>query len=70
MSKNIINAIINIVKNPIIELKEYSSGYNRANNMWGALEEYIKDIFANTLFEKDLQVRNKKIPESFSYLGN
>lgn len=70
MTNNIINAIINIVKNPIIELKEYSSGHNRANNMGGALEEYIKDIFANTLFEKDLQIRNKKISESFSYLGN
>ena len=52
-NKNIIDAIINIVKNPILELKKYSISHNRANNMGDALEEYIKDIFSGTLFEKD-----------------
>ena len=43
-NKNIINAIINIVKNPILDLKGHSTGHNRANNMGEALEEYIKRV--------------------------
>ncbi|RXZ70181.1 NgoPII family restriction endonuclease [Fusobacterium necrophorum] len=70
MKNNIISAIINIVKNPMIKLKEYSNEHNRANSMGGALEEYIKDVFSGMLFEKDLQKRNQKIAECFSYLGN
>lgn len=70
MANNIISAIINIVKNPVIKLKEYSSSHNRANSMGGALEEYVKDIFSGTVCEQDLQKRNRKISETFSYLGN
>ena len=69
-NKNIIDAIINIVKNPILELKEYSISHNRANSMGEALEEYIKDVFSGTLFEKDKNKRMKIISEIFSYLGN
>ena len=69
-NKNIIDAIINIVKNPILELKEYSISHNRANSMGKALEEYIKDVFSGTLFEKDKNKRMKIISEVFSYLGN
>ena len=69
-NKNIINAIINIVKNPILELKEYSISHNRANSMGEALEEYIKDVFSGTLFEKDKNKRIEIISEVFSYLGN
>ena len=69
-NKNIIDAIINIVKNPILELKEYSISHNRANNMGEALEEYIKDVFSGTLFEKDKNKRIEIISEVFSYLGN
>ena len=69
-NKNIIDAIINIVKNPILELKEYSISHNRANNMGEALEEYIKDVFSGTLFEKDENKRMEIISEVFSYLGN
>ena len=69
-NKNIINAIINIVKNPILELKEYSISHNRANSMGEALEEYIKDVFSGTLFEKDENKRMEIISEVFSYLGN
>ncbi len=69
-NKNIIDAIINIVKNPILELKEYSISHNRANSMGEALEEYIKDVFSGTLFEKDKNKRMKIISEVFSYLGN
>ncbi|MDR1772274.1 MAG: NgoPII family restriction endonuclease [Hungatella sp.] len=70
METNIIRAIINLVNNPIIELKQYSESHNRANSMGESLEEYIKDIFAGTVNENDMMVRNKKISQSFSYLGN
>ena len=68
--KNITDAIINIVKNPILELREYSISHNRANSMGEALEEYIKDIFSGTLFENDKNKRLEIISEVFSYLGN
>ena len=67
---NIINAIMQLVTNPKFELKAYSESHNRANNMGEALEEYIKDIFAGTVNEKDENTRNQKISEVFSYLGN
>ncbi|WP_312907869.1 NgoPII family restriction endonuclease [Tissierella praeacuta] len=70
MKTNIIKAIINLVKNPVIELKEYSDSHNRANSMGEALEEYVKDIFADTVNETDEIVRNRKMSECFSYLGN
>ena len=69
-NKNIIDAIINIVKNPIVELKEYSISHNRANSVGEALEEYVKDIFSGTLFETDKNKRMEIISEVFSYLGN
>lgn len=67
---NIINAIIQLVENPKFELRKYSESHNRANNMGEALEEYIKDIFAGTVNETDKNIRNQKLSEVFSYLGN
>lgn len=67
---NIINAIIQLVENPKFELRKYSESHNRANNMGEALEEYIKDIFADTVNETDENIRNQKLSEVFSYLGN
>jgi hypothetical protein len=67
---NIIKAIINLVNDPILKLQEYSYSHNRANAIGDALEEYIKDIFAGTVYETDENERNKKINEVFSYLGN
>ena len=66
---NIIDAIINLVNNPINRLTEYYHGRNRANNAGAALEEYVKDLFANSfsLTEED---RLKRISKTFSYLGN
>ena len=46
---NIISAIKNLVENPKIELIRKGSRHNRANNMGEALEEYIKDLFTNTV---------------------
>lgn len=67
---NIITAIINVVTNPVYQLGAYAAGHNRANSMGGALEEYVKDIFAGTVSESNEAVRNQKISENFSYLGN
>lgn len=66
---NIINAIINLVNNPVIQLVNYYEVRNRANNMGDALEEYIKDLFANS-FELDEVERNRRLSQVFSYLGN
>lgn len=67
---NIIDAIYNLINNPVIELREFYKSKNRANNMGDALEEYIKDLFANTINETDEQNRLDKISKTFSYLGN
>ena len=66
---NIINAIYNLVNNPVVELVSYYQGRNRANNVGDALEEYIKDIFANT-FDMSETERLEKLSKVFSYLGN
>lgn len=66
---NIINAIINLVNNPVTQLVNYYEARNRANNMGDALEEYVKDLFANS-FDLNEVERNKRLSEVFSYLGN
>lgn len=66
---NIIDAIVNIVQNPVTQLVNYYQGRNRANNASDALEEYIKDIFANT-FNMPEKERLERMNEVFSYLGN
>lgn len=68
--KNIIDAIINLVTNPKVELVRHYSYVNRANNMGDALEEYIKDLFAGTVDETDENIRNSKLSDIFSYMGN
>lgn len=66
---NIINAIYRLVENPVVELVSYYQGKNRANNVGDALEEYVKDLFANT-FDFPETDRLEKLSEVFSYLGN
>lgn len=67
---NIIDAIINLVINPKTELVRHYANSNRANSMGDALEEYVKDLFADTVEETDEVIRNRKISQVFSYLGN
>ncbi len=67
---NILKAILNIRKNPMVELKENYSGRNTINNIGQALEVYIQDAFAGTISEKNKTQRNHKINDIFSYLGN
>ncbi len=66
---NIVDAICNLVRNPILELVSYDANVNRANAMGDALEEYVKDLFAGT-FGLTGEDRNVRLGEVFSYLGN
>lgn len=66
---NLLKAIKSIVENPIIAVKDYYSGRNRANSVGEALENYVKDIFANS-FDLDELSRLMKFNQIFSYLGN
>lgn len=66
---NIINAIINLINNPITELVSHYQGHNRANQTGDALEEYTKDLFANA-FGLSQDEHKQKLSEVFSYLGN
>lgn len=67
---NIIDAIINLVKNPALSLKDVYTNKNRANNVGDALEEYVKDLFAGTFDIDNENLRLEKISNVFSYLGN
>lgn len=67
---NILKAMINIQKKPILELKSNYSGRNTINNIGEALEAYIQDAFADTISESDESLRSQKISDVFSYLGN
>lgn len=66
---NIIDAIVNLVNNPVVQLVSYYQGRNRANNAGDALEEYVKDLFADT-FNMSEPDRLEKRSKVFSYLGN
>ncbi len=66
---NLLKAIANIVENPITDLISFYKGSNRANNMWEALETYVKDVFCNSL-EKNNEEKDLLYSKNFSYLGN
>lgn len=66
---NIIDAIINLVNNPVTGFESTKLANNRANMVGDALEEFVKDLFANTFGMPEnerMQVWNRV----FSYLGN
>jgi hypothetical protein len=66
---NIINAIINLVNNPVLRLLDEYKGRNRANEAGKALEEYIKDLFAGS-YNMEESKRRETLLHVFSYLGN
>jgi hypothetical protein len=66
---NLLKAIKIIVDNPVIKIKNYYSGRNRANSVGEALENYIKDIFADSIELQEME-KLEKFNEVFSYLGN
>lgn len=73
MSRNIIDAIITIVQQPSHKLVKYTSSgrnTNRMNVMGDPLEEYVKNMFADTFGVTNPIDRMKSISQTFSYLGN
>lgn len=69
---DILQAIANIINNPIPDLLSHykSTSNNRINAVGDALEEFIKDAFANTLTENNPGSKAKIHSETFSWLGN
>ena len=66
---NILEAIYNIVNQNNFTINEFYLGKNRANSMGDALENYIKDAFADTFRTDDEQSRLNIYNEKFSWLG-
>lgn len=70
MTSNILIAIKNLIKNPIIKLTAHYSGRNHVNGVGNALEVYIKDLFANTLLCENEYSKLDAYSQTFSYIGN
>ncbi|UOP05221.1 NgoPII family restriction endonuclease [Conchiformibius kuhniae] len=68
---NIIDAIITLIRHPVTHLVYHDDhNSNRANQAGYALEQYIKDLFADSL---DCPTKNERIQrhsQAFSYCGN
>lgn len=67
---NILEAIVNIVKNPVHQVKQHYTGRNRVNNVGEALELFIKDAFADTIQLESQVEKMEKYNQVFSWLGN
>ena len=67
---NTIQAIINLVTEPQLQLVDYYNSRHRANSEGASLEEYIKDLYAGTLNEQNEEKRINIINNVFSYVGN
>jgi len=67
---NVLQAILNIEKSASTQLSLSSNTANRMNSIGEGLEIYIKNAFAGTIDEANLELRDTKIAEVFSYLGN
>jgi len=67
---NILKAFINIVANYRTDVNLLNNGNNRANNTGDGLEEYIKNAFADTINEIDIQIKLKKFSQTYAYSGN
>lgn len=65
MSKNLLNAIINIKNRTSYDLIDESIPKNRMNGMGVALENFIKDAFCNS-FEDSFEIKNQKYAACFS----
>jgi hypothetical protein len=66
----VIKAFINIVNNYQTTVNAITNGSNRANNMGNGLEEYIKDIFADTSSQTDKAQKLLRWQNIYSYSGN
>lgn len=67
---NILSAIKNIVENSSLHMESSNYGIqNRANQMGEALEDYVKNAFANCLGKDEKTIKHAR-SLTFSYLGN
>lgn len=67
---NTIQAIINLINRPQLDLVSYYNSKNRVNSSGESFEEYVKDLYADTFSETNESERCRKIQEVFSYEGN
>jgi hypothetical protein len=69
---DILQAITTLVNHPIPNLLDYyrRKSQNRINAVGDALEECIKDIFADTIDETNLDRKTNKYNQVFSWQGN
>lgn len=68
---DILQAITTLVNHPLPNLLDHyrSKSQNRINAVGDALEEYIKDIFADTINETNLECKTNKYNQVFSWQG-
>ena len=67
---NILQAILNIEKSASTQLRASRNAANRMNSIGEGLEAYIKDAFAGTIDETNLETKDVAVSKVFSYLGN
>lgn len=70
MKTNILIALTNLINKPITNLTSYSRFSNRINSVGESLEYYVKDLFCNSMDEKDINKKNEIYSINFSYIGN
>jgi hypothetical protein len=69
---NILEAITTIINNPIPDLLAHyrSKSKNRINAVGDALEEFVKDAFADTIHENSESRKIERQSQVFSWTGN
>jgi hypothetical protein len=69
---DLLQAIATLINHPIPNLLDYyrSKSKNRINAVGDALEEYIKDIFADTIEDTNLDRKTDKYNQVFSWQGS
>lgn len=67
---NILEAIINIAKLPILEIDELTFGNNRVTNVGDGLEVFIKNAFSNNFNILDEKEKIENYSKAFSYEGS
>ena len=67
--KNIVDAIVTLIARNDFNLTAARGSHNRANSQGDALEDYVKNLFADTFDLSETECLNKW-SETFSWLGN
>lgn len=67
---NIINAIINLINAASVNITTVTEGNNRVNNMGEGLENYVRDLFADSFSEVNPNNKKVKLNHAFSFLGS